>query len=62
MKNKANIKSERIIFRLSVNERIKLKDSADYQGISISKFLRNSFLCSKKTEHQGHKKKAPNFN
>lgn len=42
MKNKAK-KSERVIFRLTPNERIKLKETATKQGLTMSEYLRQSF-------------------
>ena len=37
-------KSERVIFRLTKMEKIKLKETAGKRGISISEFLRNTFV------------------
>lgn len=38
------IKSKKVIFRLTPDEKMKLKETAGKQGISISEFLRNSFV------------------
>ena len=38
------IKSKKVIFRLTPDEKMKLKKTALKQGLSVSEFLRNTFV------------------